>query len=47
MLINLTALAFGCILGLLLLEAVLRIYNPFEQCVRGDRIVLPAKKNTS
>ena len=34
-------LAFGCILALLLLESVLRVYAPFKLRVRGNDIVLP------
>ena len=41
---NIAALAFGCVAGLLLLEVVMRIYNPFEQRVRGNRIILPAHR---
>ena len=41
---NVLAFALGTLLALLLVEGVLRVYNPFETRVRGDRIVLPAGK---
>src|SRR5258706_5068305 len=41
---NLAALALGCVLALLLLEVILRVYNPFETRLRGNEIVLGAHK---
>jgi hypothetical protein len=38
---NIAALVFGCLVGLALLELALRIHNPIEQRVKGNRIVLP------
>lgn len=38
------AFGFGCILALIILEIGLRIHNPFETRVKGNRIVLPVKK---
>ena len=37
---NLLALLFGCFLALAVLEVGLRLFNPFEMRVKGDRIVL-------
>lgn len=37
---NFVALFFGCLVALLMLEVGLRMINPFEMRVRGDRIVL-------
>ena len=39
---NLAALAIGCAAALLLFEAALRIYNPLQATVKGQKIVLPA-----
>ena len=41
---NTLALGFGCLVGILLMEGVLRIYNPISPRVKGNRIVLPANK---
>ena len=41
---NLLALYLGIIVSLLLLEIGLRLYNPFETRVKGDRIILPASR---
>src|SRR5262245_36174990 len=41
---NLAALLLGCIVALGMLEAALRIKNPFESRVRADRIVLPVHR---
>jgi hypothetical protein len=41
---NSLALIFGCVFAILLGEIILRIHNPFEARVKGDRIVLPANK---
>lgn len=37
---NLLTLLFGCLVALVVLEVGLRLFNPFEMRVRGDRIVL-------
>ena len=42
--LNLAALAIGCMVALVLLEVGLRIFNPIESRLRGDEIVLPANK---
>lgn len=39
---NLLALGIGFFAALIVLEILLRIYNPFEFRVRGDKIILPA-----
>lgn len=41
---NLLALFLGCLAGLLLVEIALRLYNPVEQRVKGNRIVLPVNR---
>lgn len=41
---NLIALAFGLLVSLMLIEVVLRLYNPFNNRVKGNEIVLPANK---
>jgi lysophospholipase L1-like esterase len=41
---NLTALLIGIIIVFFIIEGILRIYNPFEFRVRGDKIVLPVNK---
>ncbi len=38
---NLIACFVGCILAILMLEAILRIYNPFPIRIKGHEIVLP------
>src|SRR5262245_29577227 len=38
---NLLASLIGCIAAILLLEVVLRFYNPLRSTVKGYRIVLP------
>jgi lysophospholipase L1-like esterase len=43
-LLNIAALLVGCVMALLLLEAVLHFYNPFLTRVKGNRIVLQANK---
>lgn len=40
----LAKLTFSFTFGFLLLEIALRVYNPFQFTVKGDRIVLPANK---
>jgi len=37
---NLPAMLFGLVLSAMIIEVVLRLYNPFEFRVRGDKIVL-------
>jgi len=37
-------LCFGCIVAFFIGELILRIYNPVEFRIRGDRIVLPTNK---
>jgi lysophospholipase L1-like esterase len=44
--INLLLLLFGIIVALLLLEVLLRIRNPFETRIKGNRIVLQTNKTT-
>lgn len=41
---NFLALLLGVILAFVVTEGVLRIYNPFEFRVKGDKIVLPVNK---
>jgi len=38
------AFGFGCLVALFLVEIGLRIHNPFETRIKGNRIVLPANK---
>jgi lysophospholipase L1-like esterase len=42
---NLIALFLGCVLALALIEIVLKIYNPIETRIRGNKIILPINKN--
>jgi hypothetical protein len=42
--VKLTLILFGLIVGLLIAEAGLRIYNPFGFRMRGNTIVLPVKQ---
>jgi lysophospholipase L1-like esterase len=44
MLKNLLALGIGLLLSLVLLEGVLRIFNPFPARLKGDKIILPANQ---
>ena len=39
-----TLLGAGCILSLILLEIGLRLFNPIENRIRGEKIVLPVNK---
>jgi len=41
---NFLAIFIGIIIALILSEGILRIYNPFEFRVRGDKIILPVNK---
>lgn len=41
---NFSSLLFGCLVGLAILEVLLRIYTPFEMRFKPDRIVLPVNK---
>lgn len=41
---NIAALLMGIVLSFVILEGVLRIYNPFESRIKGDKIVLPVDK---
>jgi lysophospholipase L1-like esterase len=41
---NMAALLIGIIMSLLIMECILRIYNPFESRVKGDKIILPTNK---
>lgn len=41
---NITLLLIGIILSFIILEGILRIYNPFESRIKGDKIILPANK---
>jgi lysophospholipase L1-like esterase len=43
-LLNLLLLLFGILVALLLLEVLLRFYNPFQARVKGNRIVLQTNK---
>jgi len=43
-LLNLIGLAIGCALAMGLLEILLRLYNPFQARIKGDRIVLETNK---
>jgi lysophospholipase L1-like esterase len=42
---NFALLVLGCLVALLLLEGLLRIYNPLEIRFKPDRIVLPVNKH--
>jgi hypothetical protein len=42
---NLIALFLGCVLALVSIEIVLKIYNPIETRIRGNKIILPINKN--
>jgi lysophospholipase L1-like esterase len=44
--INLLLLLFGIIVALLLLEVLLRLYNPFQARIKGNRIVLETNKTS-
>ncbi|MBI5674619.1 MAG: SGNH/GDSL hydrolase family protein [Nitrospirae bacterium] len=41
---NIAVLLIGIVLSFIILEGILRIYNPFESRVKGDKIVLPVNK---
>jgi hypothetical protein len=41
---NIGVLAFGLLIGLCILELILRVYNPFPFRVKGDKIILPANQ---
>jgi lysophospholipase L1-like esterase len=41
---NLLALSLGIFLAFFLMEGILRLYNPFNFRVKGDKIILPANK---
>lgn len=43
-LLNLAGLAIGCVLAIGLLEVLLRLYNPFQVRIKGERIVLETNK---
>ena len=42
--LNLLSLAIGCVIAAGLLEVLLRIHNPFQARIKGDRIVLESNK---
>jgi len=42
---NILLSLLGCLIALVLLEGLLRIYNPIDLRVRGDKIVLPINRN--
>jgi lysophospholipase L1-like esterase len=42
---NIASILLGCLVALVLLEVLLRVYNPLEIRFRPDRIVLPANKH--
>ena len=44
--INLGLLLGSCFVALILMEIVLRIYNPFEFTIKGNRIILSKNKRT-
>lgn len=44
---NILSLVAGVIVSLLIMEAILRVYNPFEIRQKGDEIVLPANVSTN
>ena len=44
--INLLLLLLGILVALLLLEVLLRLYNPFQARIKGNRIVLQTNKTT-
>jgi len=44
-LMNILLSLLGCLIALVLLEGLLRIYNPIDLRVRGDKIVLPINRN--
>ncbi len=41
---NILVLLIGIILSFVILEGILRIYNPFDSRIKGDKIVLPINK---
>ena len=41
---NISALSLGIIVAFFVMEGVLRVYNPFDFRVKGDKIVLPVNK---
>jgi len=45
--INTFLLLTGCLISLVILEGFLRIYNPFDLRIKGDKIVLPVNRNYS
>jgi hypothetical protein len=44
---NTLLLLTGCLISLIILEGFLRIYNPFDVRIKGDKIVLPVNRNYS
>jgi lysophospholipase L1-like esterase len=44
LLLNLLVLGIGCVLAVALLEVLLRVKNPFQTRLKGDRIVLETNK---
>jgi lysophospholipase L1-like esterase len=41
---NIVVLLIGIVLSFIILEGILRIYNPFDARIKGDKIVLPVNK---
>ena len=41
---NIAVLLIGIVLSFVILEGILRIYNPFESRIKGDKIILPVNK---
>lgn len=44
LILNVVTILFGVIIALLLLEVCLRVYNPFQARIKGNRIVLATNK---
>jgi len=42
--LKLLAVSVGCVIAAVVAEGAMRLWNPFETRLRGDRIVLPASK---
>ncbi|NOZ03702.1 MAG: hypothetical protein GXO92_03720 [FCB group bacterium] len=41
---NIISLIIGLFLAFMIIEGILRVYNPIEQRIKGDKIVLPVNK---
>jgi len=42
--LNLLLIFGGCLVGFLIVEMALHIFNPFDFRVKGDKIILPANR---